>query len=90
MSTRTQIVMNAIGWQGGTVHDLCKELGLTVNEFLYATPEGTHCMGSDFTLGWFAGRTSPDYTKTKAKIDYYGNLNFWLGVHHGIALQLKQ
>lgn len=33
--TRTENVLNALGYQGGTVHDLCKDLNIDVQDFLY-------------------------------------------------------
>lgn len=35
MRTNTEHLMNALGWQGGTIHQLAKALGLTVETILF-------------------------------------------------------
>ncbi|QYC52631.1 hypothetical protein [Salmonella phage SSBI34] len=34
MKTNTELLMAALGWQGGTVHQVARETGLTVSEIL--------------------------------------------------------
>ncbi|ARB11598.1 hypothetical protein CB7_124 [Pectobacterium phage vB_PatM_CB7] len=34
MKTNTELLMKALGWQGGTVHQVAHETGLTVSEIL--------------------------------------------------------
>lgn len=34
MKTNTELLMMALGWQGGTVHQVAHETGLTVSEIL--------------------------------------------------------
>lgn len=34
MKTNTELLMNALGWQGGTVHQVARQTGLTVLEIL--------------------------------------------------------
>lgn len=34
--TRTRNLISLLGWQGGTVHDACREIGVDVHDFLYA------------------------------------------------------
>lgn len=34
MITNTELLMKALGWQGGTVHQLATDTGLTVSEIL--------------------------------------------------------
>lgn len=34
MKTNTELLMNALGWQGGTVHQVARETGLSVLEIL--------------------------------------------------------
>lgn len=36
---RTKHLMRLLGWQGGTIHDACKTLGLDVHSFLYDQAE---------------------------------------------------
>lgn len=33
---RTRNLMKLLGWQGGTIHAACKEIGVDHHEFLYA------------------------------------------------------
>lgn len=44
MKTNTEFLMNALGWQGGTVHQVAQETGLSVMEILelhkYAPGDG--------------------------------------------------
>ena len=76
---RTDLVMQALGWKGGTVHDLCKEIGCDSTEFLYSDLES---INKSFEGGWFAIRTSPNSFKELAKKNA-GNLQFFFGVAAG-------
>lgn len=37
MKTNTEVIMNALGWQGGTIHQVARELGVTTDRILYAS-----------------------------------------------------
>ena len=79
---RAKLIMNALGWQGGTIHQACKEIGCEVQDFLYAKPQEAP-IGSPYSRGWFAARTSPHYLKVRALHEEQGNVQFWLGVAAG-------
>lgn len=82
---RTRLVMKALGWQGGTVHDLCKTLALDSHTFLYGDVAGVGDMASEFTGGWFGVRTcSPEYFREHLTAKHRGNLQFWFGVAAGL------
>lgn len=85
MKTRTELVMNAIGWQGGTVHQLCKELGLDVVKFLKHEPEATH-LGSDYSLGNVINTCSMKHRKEYSIPTWQGNYDFWVGAANSMAL----
>lgn len=72
---RTRLALRLLGWQGGTVHQICDEFGLSVQDFLYADAQDVG-MASDFSFGWFARRTSnwPEAIKRNR-----GNLQFFFG-----------
>lgn len=76
--TRTELVMQAIGWQGGTVHELCKELGLEVSKFLTHRPEYT-CIGSSYYTGLYIDTNSIDHRKSKLIPMFRGNYDYWVG-----------
>jgi hypothetical protein len=77
--------MTAIGWQGGTVHDLCDHLQLDVYEFLYMSPAVTHT-GSDYNKGLYWYTNDPDHQKF-LQTKYRGNCNYWLGVARAVELK---
>lgn len=81
---RTQLVMKAIGWQGGTVHQLCDHLGLDVNEFLYSEPEHTYT-GTDYNAGLYWNTNGPEHQK-KLQALYKGNKDYWIGVARSVEL----
>ena len=76
---RTENLLRYFGWQGGTIHQLAKETGCSVQDLLYATCENKGLV-SEHTSGHFALRTcSLDY-RLKFVEKKYGVLDFWLGV----------
>ena len=86
---RTEALMAAFGYQGGTVHDICKEVGLEVNDFLY----GELRVGcDDNACGWFAYRTcSLEFNQERnVKEQRKGDLQFWLGVVTAVNCCEKQ
>lgn len=85
--TRTQCVMKAIGWQGGTVHQLCEHLGLEPYDFLYAKPKATYT-GSEYNKGLYWNTNSPRHQKGLQK-SQKGNLDYWLGVARCIEVVEK-
>ena len=90
---RTRYCMQALGWNGGTVHQLCETIGCDVNEFLYADADGVGYIGSDFSAGWFATRTCGlEFFLKEILPERMGNLQFWFGVCAGQAItdELKE
>jgi len=86
---RTEALCRALGWQGGTIHQISRETGVGVDNLLYGTPESVY-LNSDYSHGWFAGRTcGVDFNKTTNFPKYYGNADFWLGVAEGIINSVK-
>ena len=86
---RTEALMAAFGYQGGTVHDICKKVGLEVNDFLYGE---TRPYSNDYACGWFAYRTCRlEFNQERGiKKQRKGNLQFWLGVTGAINCCEKQ
>jgi hypothetical protein len=71
--TRIESLMALLGWQGGTVHDVCAVVGLDVNDFLY-TDFSVLC--HDFQRGYKeSGDLALYYLSTNN-----GNLQYWFGV----------
>ena len=72
---RTRNLMTLLGWQGGTVHDACKEIGLEVHEFLYADADfGNDGPCHDFRRGYAQADDIAIYLSSNR-----GNLQYWLG-----------
>lgn len=83
--TRTELVMQAIGWQGGTVHDLCKELGLDVDKFLNHEPE-YKCIGSSYYTGLYINTNSVEYRQNKLIPLFKGNYDYWIGAARAMEI----
>lgn len=88
MLTRTELLMLAFGWQGGTVHQICEVVGLDTTDFLYSV---VALSGLDYSRGWFCYRTnSLEFIKEKNVIEREkGNLEFWLGVVDAVDTTIK-
>ena len=52
--TRTQALMLAFGWQGGTIHQAAEETGCDAHALIYT---GAEEWNVDHKQGWFAYRT---------------------------------
>lgn len=85
--TRTELVMQAIGWQGGTVHDLCRELGLDVIKFLNHEPEFK--TSRDYILGTYINTNNMRYRKNVIIPKYRGNYDYWIGAAKSMELVNK-
>lgn len=84
---RTQALILALGWQGGTIHQVSQETGCDVQDLLYRMPESQH-LSSDNSSGWFAARTNDvEFNKLNIFPKMRGNLDFWLGVARGMQLK---
>lgn len=85
--TRTQALMLAFGWQGGTIHQVAEVTGCDAHDLIYAKSE-EH--STDHALGWFAYQTcSLEWNQAKHTVQYRGNLQFWLGVAGGVQTAIK-
>lgn len=81
---RTQALCKALGWQGGTIHQISDETNCSVNDLLYGSPNKS---SQNYTSGWFAGRTcSLEHNQMINFPKHKGDLNFWLGVADGLIL----
>lgn len=72
--TNTELLCNALGWQGGTVHQVAQETGLSVHDIIYTKNVSDE---KEFDAGWSAlaqGRIQ------EMKSEKQGNLAWWLGV----------
>jgi len=84
---RTEALCKALGWQGGTVHQISVETGVPVNDLLYGEVSDKS-LSSDYTSGWFAGRTCTVEFNQKVNFPKHkGNKDFWIGVAEGLMLQ---
>lgn len=86
MKTNTQLLMNALGWQGGTVHQVARETGLSVLEILdldkYLPADGDSRGASYMFVGQVRALEIPlqasEYTKVGD--NSYDRLMYWRGV----------
>ena len=52
---RTENLLFLLGWQGGTIHDACKEISVDSHDFLYSSADFNDngpCI--DFLRGYYA------------------------------------
>jgi len=73
--TRTKNLFALLGWQGGTIHDACKEVGLDISEFLHSSAdfdERGPC--NDFMRGYYQAADIALYLHRER-----GNLQYWYG-----------
>lgn len=80
---RTLNLCKALGWQGGTIHQVAKATGVDTGTLLYGKPS-SESTASDYSLGWFAARTcSFEYNRDHNFRAFHGVADFWLGVAEG-------
>ena len=79
---RMQAYLKAVGWQGGTIHQVAKELGVDSHTLLYSMPSNEY-LTSPASEGWFTGRTCGIDRIRKAVKDRHGDTDFWLGYARG-------
>ena len=73
--TRTKNLMTLLGWQGGTIHDACKEIGCDPHEFLYKSADfGESGPCHDFRRGYAEAEDIAIYLSANR-----GNLQYWFG-----------
>lgn len=77
----TQCLMIALGWQGGTVHQVSEEIGVSVQDILYKKIDRIEAMSFDYQSAWFAVRTcSQSFFLSNIAPKQHGNVLFWHGV----------
>lgn len=72
---RTRNLFTILGWQGGTIHDACREIGVDPHDFLYAEADfsdGGPC--ADFERGYEDAEDIALYMHANI-----GNLQYWFG-----------
>lgn len=77
--TNTELLMKALGWQGGTVHQVARETGITVSQILdLHTFE--HCVyNTPRRLGYWDA-SQGKITAAPADLDASGLVSYWYGV----------
>lgn len=85
----TLLILQALGYQGGTIHQASQETGLSVGQILdLDTYEGDKHLSSFYTGGWVAVRTcSVKFNKEVNFPKFFGNVDFWAGVVRGLYLK---
>ena len=87
-AARTRNLIQFLGWQGGTVHQACAEVGLDVQEFLHGEAQFDENGPSfDFQRGYYARR---DNSETLSDPKWKGNLEFWFGVIAAIQNECRR
>ena len=81
---RTAAVMSLIGWQGGTIHQLCEYLGIDVNKFLWDDKDLSK--DSNYTLGLYCSTNSKSYINSYIVPKYKGDAQYWIGAAVGSSL----
>lgn len=72
---RTKNLIALLGWQGGTVHAACAEIGLDPHEFLYESADfGDDGPCQDFRRGHADANDIALYLAANR-----GNVQYWLG-----------
>lgn len=84
---RTQALMLAFGWQGGTIHQIAEETGCNAEDLIYGESIEYNANNK---AGWFAYRTnSLEFNQENITPKRKGDLQFWLGVAAGVQTSLK-
>lgn len=85
---RTTNLLNAFGFQGGTIHQVAELTGCDAFDLLYAETVPYEFHRQD---GWFAYRTNErDFNKNRITTTRQGNVQFWIGVAEGVETTRKQ
>lgn len=85
----TLLILQALGYQGGTIHQASKETGLSVDQILNLDKyERNELLRPVYTTGWVAVRTcSVKFNKEVNFPKFFGNIDFWAGVVRGLYLK---
>lgn len=79
MKTNTELLMQALGWQGGTVHQVATATGLPVNQILDLHTFG-HCVYNTPRRRGYWDASQGKITKSPADLKGSGLLSYWYGV----------
>lgn len=85
---RTTNLLNAFGFQGGTIHQVAELTGCDAFDLLYADtmPYEFHRQS-----GWFAYRTNErEFNRNNRTPAMQGNVQYWIGVAEGVETTRKQ
>lgn len=78
--TRTEALCRILGWQGGTIHQVAKEIGVSTHDIIY----GDSIQNDDYKAGWHAARNhSPQENHQHYFSKHKGNKDFWIGAADG-------
>ena len=85
---RTTNLLNAFGFQGGTIHQVAELTGCDAFDLLYVETMPYEFHRRD---GWFAYRTNErEFNKKRITPTRQGNVQFWIGVAEGVETTRKQ
>jgi len=90
--TSTQKLLKILGYTGGTIHDLSKELGLPVNQILdieTAPYEAGVFEGKAKSVGLIVNTCGSKWIKENLLPTYYGSFNFWKAAIRSVDLGIK-
>lgn len=85
---RTEALCKALGWQGGTVHQVAEALGTDTNSILYAEPSSTHT-GSLYNTGLYWNTNSAQHQQNDLIPNHRGEVDYWLGVARVIICEAE-
>lgn len=80
--TRARNLFRYFGWQGGTIHQISAETGVSVTDLLYGEPDAVKRVEPGYSHGYLASDTCGlamrlDLAKRKV---VKGNADYWIGV----------
>lgn len=76
---RTQALCIALGWQGGTIHQVCEATGCSDEDILHTGVDG----GQGYCRGYWLGHTGQhlaNWLRTKM----HGDRHWWVGLADGV------
>lgn len=84
---RTRYLLNAFGWQGGTIHQIAEITGCDSHDLLYAEPKfgydfrGNYQPSAEYLNGFTAGGTcESEWVRETLAPKHQGEIEFWFGV----------
>lgn len=76
--TNTELLMRALGWQGGTVHQVAHSTGLSVQQVLDLDTFG-HCVYNTPRRRGYWDASQGKITNPPADLDGSGLISYWYG-----------